>query len=231
MANSQNGGAVQYGNLEPLADYPDARVLLVEEALPLIKKMPLKSSLTPNKLQKTWPIVESSLREYGVLCTLDLVEGNMTVSKTKGTQDEDIIFKAVDVLQLLSRSVPADWAIRILDCSSQYEIIKIGYQEGGFLRYIWDQTNCSIAVLLLRPFFDEQFLARRKLVISVLQGLLDLTGCGIFLKGNTIAVLGSLQGIKMITRIVGDCIAHDVPPAPRVRRLKKEDATEEGSED
>ena len=33
----------------------------------------------------------------------------MTVSKTKGTQDEDIIFKAVDILQLLSRSVPADW--------------------------------------------------------------------------------------------------------------------------
>ena len=31
-------GAVQYGDLEPLADYPDARVLLVEEALPLIKE-------------------------------------------------------------------------------------------------------------------------------------------------------------------------------------------------
>ena len=33
----------------------------------------------------------------------------MKVSKTKGTQEEDIIFKAMDILELLSRSVPADW--------------------------------------------------------------------------------------------------------------------------
>jgi rRNA processing protein Krr1/Pno1 len=38
---------------------------------------------------------------------------------------------------------------------------------------------------------------------------------------RTIAVIGSLEGIKMITKIVEDCIAHDVPPAPHVWRLKK----------
>ncbi|XP_024173709.1 KRR1 small subunit processome component homolog [Rosa chinensis] len=53
------------------------------------------------------------------------------------------------------------------------------------------------------------------------KGLVDVTNCGIFLKGNTIAVMGSLYGLKMIRRIVEDCIAHDMPHAPRVQRMKK----------
>ncbi|KAL6220742.1 hypothetical protein ACLB2K_008498 [Fragaria x ananassa] len=56
----------------------------------------------------------------------------------------------------------------------------------------------------------------------LIEGAIEVvTGCGIFGKGNTIAVLGSLQGIKTVKKIVEDCIAHDVPPTPRVRRIKK----------
>ncbi|XP_062012751.1 uncharacterized protein LOC133729267 isoform X3 [Rosa rugosa] len=100
-----------------------------------------------------------------------------------------------------------DLAIRTLDCSWQHEIIKIGNQEGGI---------CNIFGIS-----KEQFLARRNLIVGVMKGLFELTGCGVFLKGNTIALIGPLQGIKTITKIVEDCIAHNVPPAPRVRRIKK----------
>nr|XP_011462205.1 PREDICTED: KRR1 small subunit processome component homolog [Fragaria vesca subsp. vesca] len=93
------------------------------------------------------------------------------------------------------------------DGQYEHEIIKIGNLEGG----ICDLFGIN----------NEQFLARRNLLVGVIQELFELAGCGIFLKGNTIAVIGSLQGIKMITKIVEDCIAHDVPPAPRARRIKK----------
>ncbi|KAM5587685.1 hypothetical protein ABKV19_006227 [Rosa sericea] len=133
----------------------------------------------------------------------------MKVSRATRDQDPNIILRAMDVLELLSRSVPADWAIRVLDCSFQYEIIKIGNQEGGL---------CNMYGIT-----KKQFLARRKLLAGyVLQVLFELTGCGIFVRGNTIAVIGgSLQGINIVRRIVEDCIAHDVPPLPRVRLMKK----------
>ncbi|XP_004289070.1 PREDICTED: KRR1 small subunit processome component homolog [Fragaria vesca subsp. vesca] len=197
--------------------YPNAIVLKVEEAIPLMIERAIevvcntkfydKQFLNTDVLQKEWPIVESCLREYGVVCTLDLVAGKMEVSKTKAAEDEDIIFKAIDILHLLSRNVPARWAIRTMDCSCEHEIINIGNQEGGICK--------------LFGISHEKFLARRNILIGVVKELSQVTGCGIFGKGNTIAVLGSLQGIKTVKKIVEDCIAHDVPPAPRVRRIKK----------
>ncbi|XP_062012616.1 KRR1 small subunit processome component-like [Rosa rugosa] len=103
----------------------------------------------------------------------------MKVARATRDQDPNIILRAMDVLELLSRSVPAEWAIRVLDCSFQYDIIKIGNQEGGI---------CNMYGIT-----KEQFLARRKLLAGyVLKVLLfELTDCGIFLKGNTIVVIGA----------------------------------------
>ncbi|KAJ0046537.1 hypothetical protein Pint_05018 [Pistacia integerrima] len=58
-------------------------------------------------LQQAWPMVKGALKEYGVSCELNLVEGSMTVSTTRKTRDPYIIVKARDLIRLLSRSVPA----------------------------------------------------------------------------------------------------------------------------
>lgn len=77
-------------------------------------------------LQECWPIVKSALKEYGVACELNLVKGYMTVSTTRKTRDPYIIIKARDLIKLLSRSVPAPQAIKILNDEMQCDIIKIG---------------------------------------------------------------------------------------------------------
>lgn len=53
-----------------------------------------------------WPLVTKALKEHGIACELNLVEGSMTVSTTRKTYDPFIIIKARDLIKLLSRSVP-----------------------------------------------------------------------------------------------------------------------------
>ncbi|KAM0910342.1 hypothetical protein ACQ4PT_014234 [Festuca glaucescens] len=77
-------------------------------------------------LQNAWPIVKGALKEFGVSCELNLVEGSMTVSTTRKTRDPYIILKARDLIKLLSRSVPAPQAIKVLNDEMNCDIIKIG---------------------------------------------------------------------------------------------------------
>ncbi|KAF2560553.1 hypothetical protein F2Q70_00014077 [Brassica cretica] len=76
-------------------------------------------------LQACWQSIQSALKEYGVSCKLNVAEGTMTVSTTKKTRDPYIIVKARDLLRLLSRSVPAPQAIKILKDGMSYDIINI----------------------------------------------------------------------------------------------------------
>ncbi|KAF3778641.1 KRR1 small subunit processome component-like protein [Nymphaea thermarum] len=72
-------------------------------------------------LQEAWHIVKQALKQYGVACELNLVEGTMSVSTTRKTRDPYVIVKARDLLRLLARS-----AIKILDDEMQCDIIQIG---------------------------------------------------------------------------------------------------------
>jgi hypothetical protein len=51
-------------------------------------------------------VVTRALEKHGIACTLDLVEGSMTVKTTRKTFDPAAILKARDLIKLLSRSVP-----------------------------------------------------------------------------------------------------------------------------
>lgn len=157
-------------------------------------------------LQEAWPIVKGSLKEHGISCELNLVEGSMTVSTTRKTRDPYIVVKARDLIKLLSRSVPAPQAIKILNDEMQCDIIKIG----GLVRN------------------KERFVKRRQHLVgpnsSTLKALEILTGCYILVQGNTVAAMGSFKGLKQVRRIIEDCMANKMHPLYHIKilMLKKE---------
>lgn len=63
--------------------------------------------------------------EAGVKFELDLLKGSMTVRTTKKTWDPYSIIKARDVIKLISRSVPYQQALRVMDDNTTSEVIKI----------------------------------------------------------------------------------------------------------
>ena len=65
--------------------------------------------------------------EAGVKFELDLMKGSMTVRTTKKTWDPYSIIKARDVIKLISRSVPYQQALRVMEDNSTSEVIKIRY--------------------------------------------------------------------------------------------------------
>ncbi|CAN8298753.1 unnamed protein product [Cochlearia groenlandica] len=157
-------------------------------------------------IQESWTRVESALKEYGIACKLNLVEGSMSVSTTRKTRDPFIIVKARELLKLLSRSVPAPQAIKILEDDMQCDIIKIG-------NLVWNQ---------------ERFIKRRQRLVgpnsSSLKALEILTDCYILVQGSTVAAMGPYKGLKQIRKIVEDCIKNKKHPVYHIKTLmmKKE---------
>ncbi|KAL8162126.1 hypothetical protein V2J09_013615 [Rumex salicifolius] len=157
-------------------------------------------------LQEVWPIVKGALKEHGIACELNLVEGSMSVSTTMKTRDPFIVVKARDLIKLLSRSVPATQAIKILNDEMQCDIIKVGN--------------------LVRN--KDRFVKRRQHLIgpnsSTLKALEILTSCYILVQGNTVSAMGSYKGLKQVRKIVEDCIQNKMHPIYHIKILmmKKE---------
>lgn len=157
-------------------------------------------------LQTKWEKVKDALKVYGIACELDLVKGSMTVSTTLKTRDPYIIIKARDLIKLLSRSVPYEKAVTILEDEMQCDIIKIGN--------------------LVRR--KERFVKRRQHLLgpnsSTLKALEILTGCYILVEGNTVSAMGSFKGLKQVRKIVEDCMLNKMHPVYHIKVLmmKKE---------
>ncbi|CAM6102966.1 unnamed protein product [Calypogeia fissa] len=73
-------------------------------------------------LGDSWPLITRALKEHGISCELDLVDSRMTVSTTRKTRDPFFIFKARDLINLLSRSIPVAQAVKVLDDDMQCDI-------------------------------------------------------------------------------------------------------------
>jgi ribosomal RNA assembly protein len=151
-------------------------------------------------LREAWPLITRSLEKQGIACTLDLVEGSMTVKTTRKTYDPAAILNARDLIKLLARSVPAPQAIKILEEGVACDVIKI--------------RN------LVRN--KERFVKRRQRILgpngTTLKALELLTSCYLLVQGNTVSAMGPYKGLKEVRRVIEDCMAN-IHPIYHIKEL------------
>lgn len=151
-------------------------------------------------LREVWPVVTKALDNNGISCELNLIEGSMTVRTTRKTKDPYIILKARDLVKLLSRSIPVQQAVKILQDDIHCDIVKIG----GIVRN------------------KERFVKRRQRLIgpdgATLKAIELLTECYVLVQGNTVSCMGSHKGLKQIRKIIIDCMKN-IHPVYHIKTL------------
>lgn len=153
-----------------------------------------------NYLRSIWPEVTQALETHNIACQLDLVDGAMTVKTTRKTFDPAMILKARDLIKLLSRSVPFPQAVKVLRDDIACDVVKIG----NFV------SN------------KDRFVKRRQRLVgpngNTLKALELLTNCYILVQGNTVSCMGPFKGLKVVRRVVEDCMKN-VHPIYHIKEL------------
>ncbi|KAJ1553422.1 Ribosomal RNA assembly protein mis3, partial [Nowakowskiella sp. JEL0078] len=186
---------IDHWKVEPMKP-EDLRAPLLEEST----FATLFPKYRQNYLREFWPQVTNALQKLGIACVLDLVEGSMTVKTTRKTTDPYIILKARDLIKLLSRSVPVQQALSVLEDDVACDIIKIGN--------------------IVRN--KERFVKRRQRLIgpngNTLKAIELLTQCYVMVQGNTVSTMGPFKGLKAVRLIVIDCMKN-IHPIYHIKEL------------
>ncbi|SCL97350.1 KRR1 small subunit processome component, putative [Plasmodium chabaudi chabaudi] len=151
-------------------------------------------------LQQFSTDIKNTLHNHFIKFEINLIEGYMTVKTTKKTFDPYIIIKARDMISLLSRSVPFSHAKRVLEDETFCDIIKIS----GYIRN------------------KNKFIKRRQRLLgsnaTTLKALEILTQCYICVHGKTVSVIGNFKSLKIVRRIVIDCMKN-IHPVYHIKEL------------
>ncbi|XP_032517337.1 KRR1 small subunit processome component homolog [Danaus plexippus] len=151
-------------------------------------------------LKECWPLVQKVLKAHHIVAELDLIEGSLTVKTTRKTWDPYIIIKARDFMKLLSRSVPFEQAVRVLD----------------------DEIGCDIIKINSFVSKKETFLKRRQRLIGpngvTLKSIELLTDCYVLVQGNTVSTVGPYKGLLQVRRIVEDTMKN-IHPMYNIKNL------------
>lgn len=144
--------------------------------------------------------MQKALEPHKLIAELDLIKGSMMVKTTRKTWDPFIIIKARDVIKLLSRSVPFDQAVRVLE----------------------DEVSCDIIKIKNLVRNRDKFIKRRNRLIGpggcTLKSIELLTNCYVLVQGTTVSSIGPYKGIQHVRNLVEDTMKN-VHPIYNIKTL------------